>query len=302
MVVLRQVSNLSSEERIALENRLHERQASNCYICGDPIDLTIHRGHLHIDHIVPLSKQGHDVENNFALTHGPCNLNKGDSDLRVARSLATLEKMRRQAHSTGQRGANLSHVLDRYGGGKFPLSVNRMSEHVEIGFPEVGDVRVQSLPLYEDNLSGSEYFFAHVPIEYLHHDDVINPREIGTSVRGLLDEFLRGRPQLHVGLTHWTANGDGIGTLKMFDGQHKAAAQIMLGTKTLPVRVFIEPDIEVLTTTNANAGSTLRQVAFDRATMRHLGHTQYQDRIIPIMDDYTVFSLTRVDGFPLSRE
>ena len=24
--------------------------------------------------------------------------------------------------------------------------------------------------------------------------------------------------------------------------------------------------------------------------------------VIPIMDDYTVFSLTRVDGFPLSRE
>ena len=25
-------------------------------------------------------------------------------------------------------------------------------------------------------------------------------------------------------------------------------------------------------------------------------------QLIPIMDDYTVFSLTRVDGFPLSRE
>ena len=33
-----------------------------------------------------------------------------------------------------------------------------------------------------------------------------------------------------------------------------------------------------------------------------VGESNYQDALIPIMDDYTVFSLTRVDGFPLSRE
>ena len=32
------------------------------------------------------------------------------------------------------------------------------------------------------------------------------------------------------------------GKLKLFDGQHKAAAQILLGVRELPVRVFVEPD------------------------------------------------------------
>ena len=275
----RRSSNLSPDERLALEERLHERQIGNCYICEAPIDLEIHQGKLHIDHIIPLSKDGPDIENNYALTHASCNLKKGDADLRVARSLVTLDKMRDEAREEGMRGANLSHVLDRHSGGTANLRVKRISDSVEISFPDTGDNQIHSIPLYTDHLSGDIYFFAYVPIEYIHHDDVINPRDIGSSIRGLLDEFLRGRPQLHVALAHWSADEDGSGKLKVFDGQHKAAAQIMLGTRKLPVRVFIEPDLRVMTTTNANAGSSLRQVAFDKATMRHLGNTQYEDRI-----------------------
>ena len=253
-------------------------QSGNCYICEDPIDLEIHQGKLHIDHIIPLSKDGTDTENNYALTHATCNLKKSDADLRVARCLVTLDKMRIKAQEEGLRGANLSHVLGRYGGGTASLRIKRIADSVEIGFPDIGDNRIQSIPLYTDSLSDDDYFFAHVPIEYLHHDDVINPRDIGSSIRGLLDEFLRGRPQLHIALAHWAPGEDGSGKLKMFDGQHKAAAQIMLGTRKLPVRVFVDPNLEVMTTTNANAGSSLRQVAFDKATMRHLGSTQYEDR------------------------
>ena len=70
-----------------------------------------------------------------------------------------------------------------------------------------------------------------------------------------------------------------LGELKMFDGQHKAAAQILLGVKKLPVRVFVNPSVNVLIQTNTNAGSSLRQVAFDKAVMRHLGSTLYGDRL-----------------------
>ena len=48
-----------------------------------------------------------------------------------------------------------------------------------------------------------------------------------------------------------------------------------LGTRELPVRVFVEPDTNVLLQANTNAGGTLRQVAFDAAVMRHLGSSLY---------------------------
>jgi hypothetical protein len=73
-----------------------------------------------------------------------------------------------------------------------------------------------------------------------------------------------------VGLAWWAPEDDGAGPVKVFDGQHKAAAQILLGARELPVRVFVEPDVNVLLQANTNAGGKLRQVAFDVAVMRHL--------------------------------
>jgi hypothetical protein len=118
-----------------------------------------------------------------------------------------------------------------------------------------------------------------VPLEYLHHDDRINPRSIGSNIRGLIEEFLSKNPQLHVGLAWWAPQQDGAGPVKVFDGQHKAAAQILLGIRELPVRIFVEPDTNVLLDANTNAGGKLRQVAFDVAIMRHLGSTLYLERI-----------------------
>ena len=162
--------------------------------------------------------------------------------------------------------------------GKHDCGLGGKSDRVEFSFSETADPRIQSVPLYRDKLSGAEYFFTVAPLEYLHHDDRINPRDIGANVRNLIEEFLQGRPQLHIGLAWWAPDEDGAGALKLFDGQHKAASQIMLGVRELPVRVFMEPDVDVLVTTNTNAGSSLRQIAFDKATMRHLGSTLYADR------------------------
>jgi hypothetical protein len=90
---------------------------------------------------------------------------------------------------------------------------------------------------------------------------------------------MQKRPQLQVCLAWWEPGADGAGLVKVFDGQHKAAAQILLGTRDLPMRVFVKPDVNVLLQTNTNAGDKLRQVAFDAAVLRHLGSTLYAERV-----------------------
>ena len=90
---------------------------------------------------------------------------------------------------------------------------------------------------------------------------------------------MKKRPQLHIALAWWAPEPDGAGQLKVFDGQHKAAAQILLGVKELPVRVFVQPDTNVLLQANTNAGDKLRQVAFDTAVIRHLGSSLFVERI-----------------------
>lgn len=273
------LDGLAPSEKEGLHRRLYDLQTGKCYICDEPIDLEVHKDQLDIDHIEPIAMGGSDNENNFALTHSHCNRSKGASDIRVARRLAEFENLQQMAREQGARGASLGDVLKKYSGAKARLRLNRTEDYVEFSFPEAGDNKVQRATLYKDGLSNTECFFAVAPLEYIHHDDRINPRSIGANVRGLIEEFLKKRPQLHVGLAWWRPEEDGAGQLKLFDGQHKAAAQIMLGIKELPVRVFVKPDVDVLVTTNTNAGSKLRQVAFDTAVMRHLGSTLYLDRV-----------------------
>jgi hypothetical protein len=273
------LSSLTKEDRIALEQKLHDRQSGKCFICDAPIDLVLHHGQLDIDHITPLVDGGPDEENNFALTHLSCNRSKGAADLRVARRMAQFERLQQKAQETGARGANLGHVLKYYGGAKALLVLKKLKDKVEFSLPEIKDNSIYTSPFYKDSLSEMSYFFTMLPIEYLHHDDRINPRSIGSNIRALIEEFMKKRPQLHVSLAWWAPTDDNSGPVKIFDGQHKAAAQILLGINKLPVRIFVEPDINILLQTNTNAGDKLRQIAFDAAVLRHLGSSLYLERV-----------------------
>ena len=268
------LEGLTPDARSSLERLLLKQQSGKCFICDETINPDLHQ--LDVDHVTPLAEQGADDEHNFALTHASCNRRKGASDLRVARRMAEFEKLQQQALDRGERGANLGHVLEKHGGAKAAIRFRQSDGRIEFTLSAVGDETVQSVPLYQDPLSEIWYFFAAFPLEYIHHDDRINPRSIGSSIRPLIEEFLRERPQLHIGLAWWSAEGDGTGKIKMFDGQHKAAAQILIGTRTLPVRVFVEPDLNVLLQANTNAGDKLRQVAFD--TSRPQAPGQYAVR------------------------
>jgi hypothetical protein len=273
------LASMDKAGRRDLIRRLHQRQGGKCFICDDSIDLELQADAIDVDHIDPLSEQGRDDENNFAVTHAPCNRSKGASDLRVARRMAEFARLQEAAQQAGKRGANLGDVLAHHGGASARLRLKKLNEHVEYVLSEADDSRIRRTPIWRDPLSEFEYFFAVLPLACLHHDDRINPRSIGSNVRGLIEEFMKKRPQLHVALGWWAPEGDGAGPVKVFDGQHKAAAQILLGVKELPVRVFVQPDLNVLLQANTHAGDTLRQVAFDTAVMRYLGSTLYQERV-----------------------
>jgi hypothetical protein len=274
------LSKLKPEQRRDLEDRLYARQNGICFICEDPIDLDLQRKDLEIDHIVPIAIEGKDEENNFALTHEPCNRRKSSSDLRVARVLCRFSRIEQMASAEpGQQGANLGHVLNAYGGSKDSLRMMVEKDTVRFSIPGESGSPVTTLPLWHDPLSRMNYCFAKLPLTYLHHDSRINPRSIGVNIRGLIEEFIHGRPQLHVTLAWWTQESSDEGKVLVFDGQHKAAAQILLGVKELPVRIFIRPNRNVLLEANTNAGDKLRQVAFDAAVKRHLGNTLYFERV-----------------------
>lgn len=273
------LNQLNAEQRKDLEVKLHQSQQGNCFLCEKPIDLQLHANAIDIDHVIPIKTEGKDDPSNFALTHSSCNRSKQASDLRVARVLARFSAIR-DAVAPENRGPDLSDVLSRYAGAAHELPVKVEDGAVSFSFPEIGRNEIVKVPLYTDDLSGFQYFFAKLPIGYLYHDDRINPRAVGSNLGKLVDEFHRKRPQLHVSLA-WmeVPEGQNRARVHVFDGQHKATAQVLLGVREIPMRVFVNPDLNVLLTANTNAGTTLKQVAFDKSVQRHLGNALFMERI-----------------------
>ena len=291
------LSSLSKENYDSLKEKLCKIQNHKCFICEEEINL--HLNETNIDHIIPLANKGKDIEDNFALTHESCNKSKKDASLKIARVLSKLNKIQDTVSLKGNQSASLKHILEFYGGSKFDFKWIKEENSIKYSFPQIGDTTIYQAPVFIDKLSSEESIFIEIPLEYLYHDEIINPRGINSSISKLVKEFDKGNPQLHLCLARIHDN-----KLKVFDGQHKAVAQILLNTKKLVIRVFLNPNVDRLTETNTNAGSNLRQIAFDKSIMRQLNNTLYSERIKKYQeahnlkdDDYTFSEQQLVEYF-----
>ncbi len=267
--------DISRDEYKKLSEKLWKIQNQRCFICEQIIDEKLHLSkNTNIDHIIPLANKGKDAEENFALTHESCNKSKQDANLSIARILKRLNSIQEAVKNQSGRTASLKDILKEYGGEKFDFNFYIENGILTYSFPEIDDNNTYSTPIFTDNLSGETSCFIEVPIQYLFHDELINPRGINNSIRKLIKEFDKKNPQLHLSLSRIDK-----GKIKIFDGQHKAVAQALLGTKKFVVRIFLEPNVDRLTETNTNAGSILRQIAFDKSIMRQLNNTLYNERV-----------------------
>jgi len=285
------LNSLSKSDYTDLTNRLYNIQSHKCFICLEGIDLSLQT--TNIDHIIPLANKGKDSEDNFALAHESCNKSKLDADLRIARLLYKIKKIQDETYNAENKSASLKHILINQGGSKYDFKYTIENSCVKYSFSEIGDNAIYSSKIFEDILSKEKTCFIDIPIEYIHHDELINPRGINNSISGLIKEFNKGNPQLHLTLARIENN-----KVRVFDGQHKAIAQILLGVKKLLLRIFIEPDIERLTETNKNAGGTLRQIAFDKSIMRQLSNTLYHEKIKQYQADHNL----ALDDFSFSEQ
>ncbi|MCM1382272.1 MAG: HNH endonuclease, partial [Muribaculaceae bacterium] len=213
------LSGLTKEEYSNLTKKLFSMQNGRCYICRKPIDLDLHD--TNIDHVIPLANKGKDSEDNFALTHDSCNKSKQDADLTVARALAQLTEIKNKI-ALGELGtdksetASLKHILEYIDGAKHTLRYKIKDNVFSYTLSELGNENVFKIPIFTDNLSGEKTVFIELPVEYLHHDELINPRGINSSINLLVKEFYQKNPQLHLTLARIDED-----KVKIFDGQHK---------------------------------------------------------------------------------
>ena len=283
--------SLSEKEYEDLTLKLLEIQNHICFICQEKIDLKLHT--TNIDHIVPLTNRGKDSDENFAVTHESCNKSKQDADLKIARILHKLKRIQEDTITKEGKSASLKQVLEKFSGSKYDFKYTIEKGLLKYSFSNNGDNNVYETLIFTDNLSQEKTCFITLPLEYIFHDQLINPRGINSSISKLVKEFAKGNPQLHLAVARIDE-----GKIKIFDGQHKTVAQILLGTRNIPLRVFISPDVDRLTETNTNAGRDLSQIAFDKSIMRQLNNTLYYERIKKYQEDHDL----KPDDFSFSEQ
>jgi hypothetical protein len=282
------------DTRIQLIAKLHTIQNGLCFIGEESLDLA--KDQLEVDHIIPRAKGGKDDENNYAVTCEFHNRNKSDSDLRIARCMARYDKTKVLHSDKGPNRPNLGDFLNEIGGGKYEITAHADGNTFEYTLSELR-IGKRTTQIFHDKLSGMASVYLDVPVEFLFHDERINPRAVGARLRGLVEEFLDGRPQLHVALA-WGEIKNGKIKAQMFDGQHKAVSQILLGNRNILIRLFLNPDIKVLLEANTHAGTSLRQIAFDKATQRFLGSQIFWEKV----DEYRKATSRQEDDLNFSEQ
>jgi hypothetical protein len=163
---------------------------------------------------------------------------------------------------------------DRNNTVEFELTESQSQNQIKVSYP-TGNI--ETYPVLADERDNSvKSFVAMVPFEYVYHDSSINPRSI-IDLEPLIEEFYYKHPQLQPCLAYVKFDGiKGKSDIWVFDGQHKAAAQLYLRNEKLLVRVFINPDIDKIKLTNFRAHTIVAQVHFPQLIQDKVGYSLFK--------------------------
>ena len=286
------LESLTPKQREELVRRLWDYQMRKCYISGEPIDLQVHEPDL--DHIIARSRGGMDDESNIGLALAHHNRSKGVRDLELQRRIFRFYKDLEERQNSGRRNElfTVGDVLQKiYGSGREVSIVRSDGDNaIQISWTSSDGVpKSIKLALVIDQGAASLVrlsCFDRFPAEIVHHSN-LNPRSIH-DLEPMIEEFYYQHPQMQPSLAYFEPKSLGhTGKIMLFDGQHKAAAQLYNCSGEVLCRLFIpehgdepkrlEEFIEELRRTNFRAHTKLAQLHFAQFTEDKVAHALYTD-------------------------
>jgi hypothetical protein len=238
-----------------------------CYLCDGSLE-DYEDNEIEYDHIYAYADQYTQELSNFAPVHASriptkknCHAQKGRKSPYEFR-----EELRIQKQMLGITG--LKDIC------KAPQDVNFEADYDSrtIRFGEV------VLPLYSQLIDGRPwwYFFHDVPIIHIANDEKIQLRPLEAKIYGLIHN-LRHHLQLLPSLGRLSQEEK---VVKIFDGQHKAVAQ-MVGNQRQSIAciVFLNPDVDDLRVTVFDAHTTFLQQRYKRSHIAEKLAVIYRERI-----------------------
>jgi ParB-like nuclease domain len=230
-----------------------ERQGLRCFIDDHPIDSV---EDAEFDHVHPFSENGVTAVENIAVVCKRHNREKRNLSLSEYRDRLTLRRF-----FEGARKRRLDDLmvekLGSSGHGK-PIAFE-VDDGVVVLYL---DGRQTRTPLMQCPATKEKYFFAAVPVTLLKNDIELQPRALEPERLWELYRHLLRRTQLQPAVCRLVN-----GSVLLFDGQHKAAAQIWAGRTAIDCKVYLDPEVRQLKETNLSAHDKLRQMPFYTSTL-----------------------------------
>lgn len=163
--------------------------------------------------------------------------------------ISKFEKIKQRGKEENYDSNTFSDILNNYNGNKFDFKLTISKEKVYYRFTEVGDDIDYHSIIFTDPIGKQKSFFAKIPVEYINQDTEINSIEIGNNFHKIVGSFFNENSNEPIALGRLDTNGDNSKIL-IFGGLYEAVIQILLGNRTLPVRIFLNPELNSLRAAN----------------------------------------------------
>jgi hypothetical protein len=256
----RQLSD--AEKQQVIETQLESDGSLRCFISGEVINLK--SDEYEFDHIQPYSQDGDTNPVNVRVVLKAYNRRKSDQSLYDVRDNLRLERF----FIEKKNSIKLQDILGL-------KSVEHRSIHItqQNGALNITDgTDTRRFPTFIDPVLAVPYFYGRVPLKWIQNDDQegLQPRVIDYKRLITLRDHLKSHPQMAPAIARLLD-----GTIRLFDGQHKVAAQILNNVAETDIKVYVSSVDEAeakrlfdaLMITNLEAHSKLRQVPFYTSTL-----------------------------------
>lgn len=255
----RQLSD--SEKQIVKQQQILQDGSLRCFISNEIIT---DQDEIEYDHIQPFSKDGETAVANIRIVLKKYNRRKADQTLYEVRDNLRLARL----FESKKNNIKLQDILEL----KDVKHKNTHAVKKDAGI-HVDDGQVlRGFPLFHDNILNVDYFYGRIPISWLENDDQegLQPRVIDYKRLIQIRDHLKNHPQLAPSIGRLLDS-----RLKLFDGQHKLAAQVLNNHEEVDVKVYVSPNnpeqskklFDDLMITNLDAHSKLKQVPFYTSTL-----------------------------------
>ncbi len=255
----RQLSEIEKQQ--VRQQQVQSNGSLQCFISGEII---IPDDDVEYDHIQAFSKEGETDVSNIRIVLKKYNRRKSDQTLYEVRDNLKLERLFEQK----KNNIKLQDILEL-----------KEIEYRKT-FSEIQDTRIvindgtesHNYSLLYDGILAVNYFYGRVPIKWLENDDQegLQPRVIDYKRLIAIRNHLKTHPQLAPSIGRLVDD-----KIKLFDGQHKLAGQVLNGLTTIDVKIYVSPEsadkakrlFDELMITNLEAHSKLKQIPFYTSTL-----------------------------------